>query len=79
VEAVFRPVKYQRVSTRSYAELGSLRVAVEKAMRDHRDSPTEKRKKKLRPFISCMRRSICRDRPNGILIFLAARGWSLWS
>jgi transposase len=49
VEAVFRPVKYQRVPTRSYAELGSLRVAVEKAMRDSRDSLTEKRKKKLRP------------------------------
>jgi transposase len=48
VEAVFRQVKYQRMPTRSYAELGGLRVAVEKALADHRDSLTEKRKKKLR-------------------------------
>jgi hypothetical protein len=49
VEAVFRQVKYQRMPTRSFAELGPLRVAVEKAMRDHRDSLTGKGKKKLRP------------------------------
>ena len=49
VEAVFRQVKYQRMPTRSYAELGDLRVAVEKALRDHRKDLTEKRKKKLRP------------------------------
>ena len=49
IEAVFRQVKYQRMPTRSHAELGDLRMAVEKALRDHRESLTEKRKKKLRP------------------------------
>jgi putative transposase len=49
VETVFRQVKYQRMPTRSYAELGELRLAVEQALRDHRKSLTERRKKKLRP------------------------------
>jgi transposase len=49
IEAVFRQVKYQRMPTRSYAGLGELRLAVEKALRDQRKSLTERRKKKLRP------------------------------
>jgi putative transposase len=49
IEAVFRQVKYHRMPTRSYAELGDLRVAVERALRDHRQSLAEKRSKKLRP------------------------------
>jgi transposase len=49
IEAVFRQVKYHRMPTRSYAELGDLRVAVERALRDHRQSLAEKRSKELRP------------------------------
>jgi len=49
IEAVFRQVKYQLMPTRSYAELGELRLAVEKALRDHCKSLSEKRNKKRRP------------------------------